>query len=128
MIRAVRPSDLIVDTTAIPRVGAVASGALGLTVSSLATSQSLAILSVGIYFLALILISGFIFPIQEGSVLIRVLAHLLPLTFILPELRSWMFGAGSAVLKLDSLAWLSGQAVVYGALAALAFGRLLRRV
>ena len=107
---------------------ALAATLLGLLVSAAATSQSQALLASAIYFLALTLITGFLLPIGEGSELIRRLSRLLPLTFVLPALRAWMFGAHPLPSFMQGLAWLLMQCAVCGVLAALAFRQALRRI
>jgi ABC-type multidrug transport system permease subunit len=107
---------------------AITATMLGLWVSASVSSQAQALVWAALYFLALTLMTGFLLPLGEGSVLVRALSRLLPLTFVLPAVRAWMFGAHPMPGLGEASGWLIFQSVLYGTLAALAFGRALRRV
>ena len=106
----------------------LASTFLGLAVSALARSQAQAMLSASIYFLVLLLFSGFVYPLENSAPLVRQAAMLLPLTHILAPFRAWMFGAWSTVAWMPPAGWLVTEALAYGLLAALAFRRMRRRL
>jgi ABC-type multidrug transport system permease subunit len=101
---------------------------LGLALSAMATSQSQAMISSAIYFLALTLLSGFLYPIGESAYVVQALSKLFPLTFVHPVLNAWMFGGYPTPYLTEALYWLSFQCVLYGVLAALAFRRTLHYV
>lgn len=104
------------------------SALLGVCASIIVTSQAQAIMLTGAYMLSIILFTGFISPLDESSALIRALAYLFPLTFVLAPINSWMFGAPiSASLMGDAVA-LSGQMLVYLAVALAGWRWLLMRI
>lgn len=108
--------------------GIAASAWLGLAVSASAASQSQAMLAAAIYFLALTMLSGFLFPVAEASWVIQRLSNLLPLTFVHPVLQAWMFGDSPLTRMPDNIGWLLTQLTGYGALTAVVYRRLLRRM
>jgi len=118
----------VVETALFVVPAALAATLLGLLVSAVATSQSQALLASVIYFLALTLITGLLLPIREASPLIQHISRLLPLTFVLPALRAWMFGAHPVSIMGEVLISLSLQCVLFGVLASVAFRHALRRI
>jgi hypothetical protein len=96
--------------------------------SAVVTSQAQALFVSVIYFLALTLMTGLLLPIGEGSIVVHWLSRLLPLTFVLPALRAWMFGAHPLPSLVEGLGWLIAQCAVFGALAAFSFRQSLRRI
>jgi ABC-type polysaccharide/polyol phosphate export permease len=101
---------------------------LGLAISAALTSQLQAVLSASVYFLALTLLSGFLYPISESSKLIQGLSKLFPLTFVLPMLKAWMFGASPILYLSEVIIWPSLQCVFFGILAVLVFRRFLYHI
>jgi len=106
----------------------LASTFLGLAVSALARSQTQAMLSASIYFLVLLLFSGFIYPLDRATPLVRELAMLLPLTHILPAFRAWMFGGWGSVDPGLPMKFLLANALVYALFAGATFYRLRERL
>jgi len=106
----------------------LASTFLGLAVSALAHSQAQAMLSASIYFLVLLLFSGFIYPLDRATPLVREFALLLPLTHILPAFRAWTFGGWSTINPGPATTLIALNAVAYGLFAAGAFYWLRRRL
>jgi ABC-type multidrug transport system permease subunit len=106
----------------------LASTALGLAVSALVRSQAQAMLAASIYFLVLLLFSGFIYPLDHATPLVQNLALLLPLTHILPAFRAWMFGGWATVDARVPMTFLLADTLLYGVFAAVAFQRLRRRL
>jgi ABC-type multidrug transport system permease subunit len=106
----------------------LSSTLLGLAVSAVANSQPQSMMSSAIYFLALTLLTGFLYPLSQGSALIQGLSKLFPLTFVSPVLNAWMFGAHFSPFLLEAVMWLSFQCVFYGILALLAFLYALRHI
>lgn len=106
----------------------LASTMAGLLVSASASSQPQALLASAIYFLMLTLVTGLLLPLGEASRLISGMSHLLPMTFVLPAVRGWMFGAHPLPGLEQGAAWLGVQCVLYGVLAIVAFRSMLRRL
>jgi ABC-type multidrug transport system permease subunit len=100
----------------------------GLYISISAGSQPQAMLAGTLYFLALALLSGFLLPLGESSTAVQAASKLFPLTYVLPVVRSWMFGAHSLRGLLIPSLWLIGQCAVSGVAASRAFQRTLQRV
>jgi ABC-type multidrug transport system permease subunit len=100
----------------------------GLFISLSAGSQSQAMLAGTAYFLMLALLSGLLLPLGESSAAVQLASTLLPLTYVLPVIRSWMFGAhwlrGLLVPGLVLLA----QCVIAGVAASIAFRKTLERI
>jgi ABC-type multidrug transport system permease subunit len=100
----------------------------GLYISLSAGSQSQAMLAGTLYFLALALLSGFLLPLGESSAAVQLASNLLPLTYVLPVIRSWMFGAHSSRgLVIPGLVLIS-QCLIAGVAASRAFRRTLERI
>jgi hypothetical protein len=81
-----------------------------------------------LYFLALALLSGFLLPLGESSAAVQLASNLLPLTYVLPVIRSWMFGAHSLRGLLIPGLVLIGQCLIAGVAASRAFRRTLERI
>jgi ABC-type multidrug transport system permease subunit len=101
---------------------------LGIAVSSTVRSQSQVITASAVCFLALTLLSGFLFPVAESSQTLLFLSKLSPLTFVQPVLDAWMFGAIRIPYRSRAISWLLVQCAFYGTLALVAFYRRLRYV
>jgi hypothetical protein len=114
--------------TLLMLVPAVTSASLlGVAASTFVTSQTQAVMTSALYFFALTLLTGFITPLAEASLIVRVMSRLLPLSYALPLLNNWFFGADLAATA--SLAWsLAAQLVLYGCIAAYAFWHFLGRL
>lgn len=106
----------------------LASTLLGLAVSAAATSQAQTILAAALYFLCLLVLSGFLYPLEESAAAIRWLSQLFPLTFLLRPLNGWMFGAGLGPGAAADTLRLLALCGFYGGLAALLYWRLLKRI
>jgi hypothetical protein len=75
----------------------------------------------------LLLLTGVIFPIGEGSATVQAVARLFPLFFALPPLSGWLtFGVLPSMFG-SQVFGLAIQILVFGLLAALAFWRLRRQ-
>jgi ABC-type multidrug transport system permease subunit len=101
---------------------------LGLTVSSLATSQSQALMASAVYFLMLALFTGLLTPIGEASVGIQAFSKLFPLTFVYPSLTAWVFGVPNVPGLLHASLWLVAQAAFYLLITIVAYRRAARFV
>lgn len=101
---------------------------LGLIVSSTARSQSQVVIAVFLYLLGLNLLSGFFYPIEEGSNWVQPLSKLFPLTFANPSMNAWMYGAPLGLMMMEASRWLVGQTIVYGGLALVAYRQALRKI
>lgn len=121
----VKPGILLVVLFVTP--AAVASAAAGLAVSALASSTTQASMASGVFFLALTLLGGFLYPITAGN-WVTVVSMTLPLSQLHPIVKAWMFGAELPVGAGRALGVLTTQALGCGLLAFLAWRRLLRRL
>ena len=102
---------------------------IALTVSAVVRTQTQALLSAAVYFLFLLLISGFLYPVESGSNLVQLLSAASPLTYLRPVLERWIFGAGIDWDRIDeALTPLCLQALAYGSLAWWAFARLRKQL
>lgn len=94
------------------------SACLGLMCAILARSQSQVYLLISVYFLALVLVSGFLFPLETAAPLIRLASHFSPLTFSGRIMESWLFFGTSPLVFVRDIAFLVAQGLVGGALLA----------
>lgn len=105
----------------------LSSALIGLTISALSKSQAQTVVSSAIYFLGLLLLTGFVYPLERASAVIRALAYLFPLTFVKPTLKGWMQGVQPLELHESSIAlWV--QCAVFAFLTLLAVRDALRRI
>jgi len=105
----------------------LSSALLGLTISALSKSQAQTVVSSALYFLGLLLLTGFVYPLERASSVIRALAHLFPLTFVKPTLKGWMQGVQPLELREPSVAlWV--QCAFFAFLTLLAVRDALRRI
>jgi ABC-2 type transport system permease protein len=98
---------------------------LGLFVSTISTTQQQAMMTTTFFFLMpMVLLSGFVFPIENMPKAIQAFTYLLPLRYFLVILRSiFLKGVGLGVLWPQALA----LAVWGGAVLALAIARSTKR-
>lgn len=106
----------------------VSSAVLGLAVSATVTSQAQAMLSTTVYLLATVVGGGFLFPIDHGSLFLQRFAMLSPLTYLRPALNTWMFGAGIAAIRIESIVALVIQSAAFATVAALVFRRSMNHL
>jgi ABC-type multidrug transport system permease subunit len=98
---------------------------LGVAASALVSSQTQAVMASALYFAALMLLTGFITPLSGASPVVVALSRLLPLTFAMPALNAWFYGAGSHFIGGG---WLALQLAASLILGWLSFRRFLRRL
>lgn len=101
---------------------------IGLFISSIAENQSQTLMASGIYFLVLLLLSGFLYPVTASTELIQYISMSSPLTYLRPTLDAWMLGADISTLPNEAFHWMSIQAIVYGIISVLAFRYTLRKL
>lgn len=101
---------------------------LGLTVSALARSQTQTVMAAAVYFLCLLLLTGFLYPTEGSGMAIQILSRFFGLTFLLDRANAWMFGADFRQGLAEPVRALALQCGVYAAIAWLAWRRQLRRV
>ena len=106
----------------------LASACLGLLLAILARNQSQIHLSIAVYFLGLVLVSGFLFPLETASPAIRWASYASPLTFSGKVLESWLFFGTSALIFPRDILCLAVQVLAAAALLALIIGLVRRRV
>lgn len=106
--------------------GLASASLLGVVASTLVASQTQAVMASALYFVALTLLTGFVTPLAEAAPVVKVLSHFLPLSFVMPTLDAWFFGAGPRLPEGGG--WLLVQVAVSAVLAAVAFRQFLRRL
>ena len=74
-----------------------------------ARNQSQVHVSVALYFLLLVLLSGFLFPLESAANIIRVASFAMPLTFSAKPLEYWLFFGTDAFGFHRDIACLVGQ-------------------
>jgi ABC-2 type transport system permease protein len=90
----------LLEMIALQLVAATASALLGLTVSSYVRSQQQAFVVSAVYLLCLILLTGFVYPLEQANIAVQVVSYMLPLTFSAPLFEAWIT-RGSSVFQLD---------------------------
>lgn len=100
----------------------------GIAYSALARSQAEATSVSALYFLAMTLLGGLFYSIEESSGLVQALSALFPATYVKPLLRAWTLGIEPVpdLVETASTLWL--QVLVFGAIAWGAFRRTLRNI
>lgn len=106
----------------------LAASLLGIVVSSLARTQTQTLIVSGLYFLGMTLLSGFLYPLENASALVRYLSNLFPLTFVRPALHEWWLGAGSPEFLSVSTGTLWVLCLLFGLAAVFATDRGRRRI
>lgn len=82
----------------------LASGLLGLSVSALVRSQQQAYVVSAVYLLGLILFTGYVYPLEQASTIVRFASNILPLTFSGPALEGWLMqGAGLSLYLAEAM-------------------------
>ncbi|MGE5218161.1 MAG: ABC transporter permease [Chloroflexota bacterium] len=76
-------------------VAILTSVCLGIIAALAARTQSQVFVSMAVYFLGLVLLSGFLFPLETAAPIVRVASILSPLTFSNPILERWLFYGAS---------------------------------
>ena len=90
------------------------SAILGLFAAVLLRNQSQIYISVSIYFLVLVLLSGFLFPLETASPLIRAASNFSPLTYSENIFESWLFYGTNARVFCVNIMLMTGQLVAAG--------------
>jgi ABC-2 type transport system permease protein len=97
---------------------------VGLSISCIVASQIYALIASAVYLLCLILLTGFIFPLETASPIIRFLSHFFPLTFTLNPMEDWLFSGDVLLHHIKEIEYLLLQAALYTILALLMIRRL----
>jgi len=106
-------------------IAVLTSAALGLFAAISSRNQSQTYIFVSIYFLALVLLSGFLFSLETASPVIRAASNLSPLTYSSTMFENWLFYGTDARVFGFNIVLLGGQLAV--ATAALIFASLAAR-
>jgi len=111
----------VINTIVIESAAILASSLFGLSTAAWVRSELQAYLVAAGYFISLILLTGFIFPLQQAAPAIRFVSCIFPLTFSEDTLtRAMLYGADTTVFGRDLL-WLVNQGVVFGLLSWIGF-------
>jgi hypothetical protein len=92
-------------------LASIVSASLGLLAAVAARSQSQLFISGAFYFLALVLISGFLFPLETAAPAIRFVSHASPLTFSGRLLEDWLFFGTPVHVFWRDLLFLGAQVI-----------------
>jgi ABC-type multidrug transport system permease subunit len=90
------------------------SAILGLFAAVWLRNQSQIYISVSIYFLVLVLLSGFLFPLETASPLIRAASNFSPLTYSENIFENWLFYGTNASVFGVSIMLMTAQLVAAG--------------
>ncbi len=104
------------------------SSCLGLFVAVVALNQAQIFLSIFIYFIGLLLLSGFFFPLETAAPAVRWASHLTPLAFSGKLLEYWLFYGTDAFDFAGDIVWLFGQVAFGAALLVLGIHIVRRRI
>ena len=67
-------------------------------------------------------------PLEDGSLTVRVISHLFPLSFAMPPLSGWLYFGMLPSSFHTELMWLVSQTVVFGLLSVFGFWHLRRQL
>ncbi len=90
-------------------IALITSSCLGLAVSTRVRSQQHAHVLSAIYLLSLIFLSGFLYPLSQAALIVRIVSWVFPLTLLLRPLEAWMSRGAGAGLFLTNTVWLICQ-------------------
>ena len=113
---------------ALQIAGIVSSTLLGLVLTTRINSQIQAHLGAALYFLCLILFTGFIAPVDSDRNLVWMISRLLPLTFTQEGLTDWLLAGRETAIYGIELPALVLQMLVFGLLALWGFRRVQSRL
>lgn len=100
----------------------------GLIISCLVNSQLQALLSSAIYLICSFIFTGFLFPLEQSSIIIKYLSNLFPLTFSLEPMQCWMFKGTSLYYHLKEICFLLGQGLIYFFISILIFWKFRKEI
>lgn len=106
----------------------LSSALLGLAISAVARTQSQILLAAAVYFLCLLLLSGFLYPLEGSATQVRVLSHVFSFTYLVDPAYSWLFGGDFKRVLPVPVRYLLLQCLVYAVLARQAWLWQLRRI
>lgn len=93
---------------------------MGLIVSALARTQTQTLLISSVYFLGLLLLSSFLYPLEGSAELIQRVSHFFAFTYVVDPSNAWIFGGDFKRELGEPLLFLAAQCVIYGFIAWLA--------
>lgn len=111
---------------ALQVVAACAATFQGMIISSWVRSQFHALLASAAYLVALVLLTGLLYPVEQSATTVQVVSRMFPLTYSGPPLSAWMSHGTGAYHYGHEFVWLTGVAVVSGILAVLSYRRSLQ--
>lgn len=118
----------LLETFSIQLLAMLASTLLGLAASAIVRSELQAYLISALYLMCLILLTGFIYPIDQAMPLVQIVSRLFPLTFSQEPLATWMLQGTNAFVFKEEGAWLVAQCSVFFALASVSFFAVRQRI
>jgi ABC-type transport system involved in multi-copper enzyme maturation permease subunit len=106
------PKSGLIVQLAVQTVAIFISACLGLLFATLARNQSQVYLFTSVYFLILVLVSGFLFSLETAAPLVQIASHFSPLTFSGKILENWLFFGTSALVFMPDVSFLLAQALI----------------
>jgi ABC-type multidrug transport system permease subunit len=113
---------------AVQSFAILTSACLGLLAAIQVRNQMHIYLVIAVYFLALVLVSGFLFPLETAAPLIQAASYFSPLTFSGKILESWLFFGTSPLVFTTDLLFLIAQATAAIVLLSLAIVQARKRI
>lgn len=114
----------LAEALALQAVAAAVAALFGLSVSASVDSAQEAYAASAVYLVALILLTGMVYPLEQAAPAVVAVAHLFPLSVAAPGLEAWMTAGASAHVPAQTWAKLAAQGLAALLLMALASRRL----
>jgi ABC-type multidrug transport system permease subunit len=106
----------------------LSSALLGLIVSAVARTQTQTLLAATVYFLGLLLLSGFLYPLEGSATLVQTLSRFFSFTYLVDPAYTWIFGGDFKRVLSAPLAGLLIQCLAYAVIARQAWHWQLKRI
>jgi hypothetical protein len=110
----------LAEALALQAAAAAVAALFGLSVSAWVDSAQEAYAVSAVYLVALILLTGMVYPLEQAAPMVVAVAHLFPLSLAAPELEAWMTAGASARVPVQTWAKLVAQGLAALLLLALA--------
>lgn len=118
----------LTEALALQAGAATVAALFGLSVSASVDSAQEAYAVSAVYLVALILLTGMVYPLEQAAPAVVAVAHLFPLSLAAPGLEAWMTAGASAHVPAQTWAKLSAQGFAALLLLALASMRLREKL
>ncbi len=118
----------LAEAVALQAVAAVVAALFGLGVSAWVDSAQEAYAVSAVYLVALILLTGMVYPLEQSALTVVAVAHLFPLSLAAPALEAWMTAGASAHASAQTWITLAAQGLAALLLLALTLRRLREKL